>query len=60
MNFKSLKYFILVLIFCTGSAFAQSVRSLNNDGVDEYQKKNFANSEVNFKKELKKIQIIIL
>ena len=41
------------LIFL-GSVSAQSKRSLNNDGVDLYKEKKFADAEVKFKKSLEK------
>ncbi len=42
------------LMICGTSLFAQSVRSLNNDGVDHYNKKNYSDAEANFKKSLDK------
>lgn len=41
---------ILVLLLTSGYTNAQSVRSLNNNGVDLYKEGKFADSEVNFKK----------
>ncbi|MEJ2615785.1 MAG: tetratricopeptide repeat protein, partial [Ignavibacteriaceae bacterium] len=41
---------LLVLLLPSGYLKAQSVRSLNNKGVDLYKEGKFADSEVNFKK----------
>jgi Ca-activated chloride channel homolog len=43
-------YFLLVLLFGCGYLNAQSVRELNNKGVDQYEDGRFVDSEVNFKK----------
>ncbi len=43
-------FLLLFLISCSGYLDAQSVRSLNNEGVDLYKEGKFADSEVNFKK----------
>ena len=51
------KYFILgcsILILGFQKPYAQSLRSLNNNGVDKYKEKKFADAEVNFKKGLEK------
>lgn len=45
---------ILILLLITSISFAQSVRSLNNDGVDLYKENKFTDSEVKFKKSLEK------
>lgn len=45
---------IFLFLFCTSIVFAQSKRSLNNDGVDLYKEKKFADAEVKFKKSLEK------
>lgn len=42
--------FLFILLFTTTLVFAQSVRSLNNTGVDKYETKEFSEAEVNFKK----------
>lgn len=39
-----------VSLFIISSYNAQSLRSLNNDGVDKYKKNNFTEAEVNFRK----------
>lgn len=44
--------FIIPLGFC--ALHAQSLRSLNNNGVEKYKDKKFADAEVNFKKGLDK------
>lgn len=41
---------LFILLFSSGYLKAQSVRSLNNKGVDLYKEGKFADSEVNFKK----------
>jgi tetratricopeptide (TPR) repeat protein len=41
---------ILLFTLLTIPAFAQSTRSLINDGVEQFTKENFADAEVNFKK----------
>lgn len=48
-NFKILSLLIFLSI---GYSNAQSVRSLNNDGVDLYKEKKFTDSEIHFKKGL--------
>ncbi len=45
--------FTVILLAAAGSE-AQSLRSLNNDGVKKYNEKKFADAEVNFKKGLDK------
>jgi len=45
---------IFLLILLTITSFAQTKRSLNNDGVDLYAGKKFADAEVKFKKGLEK------
>lgn len=45
------KDFLLILIIAlSGTIYAQSVRSLNNSGVDKYEESIFPDAEVNFKK----------
>lgn len=57
---KSISYFgfIFFLLLCSivsiNINYAQSKRSLNNDGVDLYSQKKYADSEVKFKKGLEK------
>lgn len=51
------KYIILtavLLLFGISEPYAQSLRSLNNNGVEKYKDKKFADAEVNFKKGLDK------
>ncbi|MDP2039133.1 MAG: tetratricopeptide repeat protein [Ignavibacteria bacterium] len=45
---------LFVSLTFLGSVSAQSKRSLNNDGVDLYNEKKFADAEVKFKKSLEK------
>jgi len=45
---------LLFLTVCINLNYAQSKRSLNNDGVDLYTQKKYADSEVKFKKGLEK------
>lgn len=45
--------FLLFMVFCIGSVYSQSVRSLNNEGVDLYKEGKYTDSEVNFKKGIK-------
>ena len=51
---KKLKCALFVSLTFLGSVSAQSKRSLNNDGVDLYNEKKFADAEVKFKKSLEK------
>jgi len=54
---ENLKTKIKTLFFITlfsGITFSQSVRSLNNDGVELYENKKFPEAEVNFKKAIDK------
>ena len=46
--------FFLAVLLISKLSFAQSKRELNNDGVDLYKSKKFADSEVKFKKGLEK------
>jgi tetratricopeptide (TPR) repeat protein len=41
---------ILLALVAAASAFGQSTRSLNNEGVDAYESENYADAEVNFRK----------
>ena len=55
MNFKNLTYLCLIVLMGSSVEIqAQSVRSLNNEGVDKYKEKKYADAEVNFKKGLDK------
>ncbi len=49
-----MKKLIIIILFFTGAAFAQSVRSLNNNGVDKYEKDDYSDAEVDFKKAVEK------
>ena len=49
MKYSALKYIVLIFAISLVS-FPQSVRSLNNSGVDKYEEKMFSDAEVNFKK----------
>jgi len=56
---KSLKYFLTILlfsVFISGHqlSFSQSLRGLVNDGIKKYDKGNFSDAEVNFKKGVEK------
>jgi tetratricopeptide (TPR) repeat protein len=57
---KTLSYFgfifplLLFLLVCINENSAQSKRELNNDGVDLYSQKKYADSEIKFKKGLEK------
>jgi tetratricopeptide (TPR) repeat protein len=51
---KKLVCLFFVGLTFLGSLSAQSKRSLNNDGVDLYKEKKFADAEVKFKKSLEK------
>ena len=57
---KTIRYFgfifslLLLLTTFININYAQSKRSLNNDGVDLYSQKKYADSEVKFKKGLEK------
>ncbi|KAF0140252.1 MAG: Tetratricopeptide repeat protein [Stygiobacter sp.] len=51
---KKLMFALFVGLTFLGSVSAQSKRSLNNDGVDLYKEKKFADAEVKFKKSLEK------
>jgi tetratricopeptide (TPR) repeat protein len=44
------RFLIYIFVFLSTTLFAQSVRSLNNTGVDKYEENNFTEAEVNFKK----------
>jgi len=49
------KYSIIILIvICNMILHAQSYRGMNNDGVDLYNNKKYADAEVNFKKAIEK------
>jgi len=45
---------LLLTLFISLPLFAQSTRGLVNDGVDEYEKNNFPDAEVNFRKGIEK------
>jgi tetratricopeptide (TPR) repeat protein len=46
--------FVTTLAIC-GNIYAQSTRSLVNEGVDQYHQKKYTDAEVNFKKGLEKV-----
>lgn len=54
VNLKLLLLPVLIIISLSSPAKGQSVRSLNNSGVDAYKKQQFMDAEVNFKKGLEK------
>lgn len=56
MNWKIriIGFAVLSVLITTQFVDGQSVRSLNNSGVDSYKKKQFVDAEVNFKKGLEK------
>lgn len=55
MNIYQIKILIgLIITFGLEFSSAQSLRSLNNSGVDSYNNKQFSDAEVNFKKGLEK------
>ncbi len=52
MKYMNLILSFIIAISAMSVLQAQSLRSLNNTGVDKYKNKNFADAEVNFKKGL--------
>ena len=56
MSFSSIKYYFVIIIFLSvfSSGFSQSLRSLNNDGVEQFNQKKFGDSEINFRKGIEK------
>jgi tetratricopeptide (TPR) repeat protein len=54
LNFRILIFIITSILITAEVALGQSVRSLNNSGVDSYKKQQFVDAEVNFKKGLEK------
>ncbi|QQS37512.1 MAG: tetratricopeptide repeat protein [Ignavibacteriales bacterium] len=49
--YKLLFFSVVIILFgCTISIHAQSLRTLNNDGVDNYKEGKYTDAEVNFKK----------
>ena len=55
-NLKIISVLFILLLFTVGSqeSFSQSLRGLVNDGVENYNKGNFFDAEVNFKKGVEK------
>jgi len=55
-NLKIISVLFILLLFTVGSqeSFSQSLRGLVNDGVENYNKGNFSDAEVNFKKGVEK------
>lgn len=54
MKFRIFLLTCIAILLETGGLEAQSLRSLNNDGVKKYNEKKFTDAEVNFKKGLDK------
>lgn len=56
MSFSSIKYYFVIILFlsASGSGFSQSLRSLNNNGVEQFNQKKFGDSEINFRKGIEK------
>lgn len=56
MNVAALKYYFVVvlLVLLAGNGLTQSLRSLNNDGVEQFNQKKFGDSEINFRKGIEK------
>lgn len=56
MIFQRRKIYCVIMLFVSvlfiKNTFAQSARSMINEGVDQYNKENYADAEVNFKKGL--------
>ena len=55
-NLKLISTLFLLLLIVIGSkeSFSQSLRGLVNEGVENYDKGNFSDAEVNFKKGVEK------
>ena len=53
-NLNLITKVLICLSLLAGISFAQSLRSLNNDGVEFYENKKFSDAEVSFKKALEK------
>ncbi len=55
-NLKFISFLFIILLFAAGSqeSFSQSLRGLVNEGVENYEKGNFSDAEVNFKKGVEK------
>jgi Ca-activated chloride channel homolog len=51
---RRFSFVALIGLIIVGGSYAQSKRSLNNDGVDLYKDNKFADSEIKFKKGLEK------
>lgn len=54
LHIQSINLTFLGFLLLTLTISGQSLRSLNNNGVDSYKKQQYADAEVNFKKGLKK------
>ncbi len=56
MNFALKKYYFafILISLCFRVEYAQSLRSLNNDGVEQFNQKKFGDSEINFRKGIEK------
>ena len=55
-NLKFISFLFMLLLVAVGSqeSFSQSLRGLVNEGVENYDKGNFSDAEVNFKKGVEK------
>lgn len=53
-SFQIFGFTVINILIAVQFVYGQSVRSLNNSGVDSYAKKHFVDAEVNFKKGLEK------
>jgi len=56
MNAVQIKYYWIsfILLSFLSVMYSQSLRSLNNDGIEQYHQKKFGDSEINFRKEIEK------
>ena len=55
LKFKSFLFVSLLLAVGSQESFSQSLRGLVNEGVENYDKGNFSDAEVNFKKGVEKV-----
>ena len=54
LKLVSILFLLLLLVIGSKESFSQSLRGLVNDGVEKYDKGNFSDAEVNFKKGVEK------
>ena len=54
MKFIALPFMLLLVAVGSQESFSQSLRGLVNEGVENYDKGNFSDAEVNFKKGVEK------